>query len=371
MREREMRIHEVYRGLSVSVHPPGLELHYSRMADTLKALEQEGIAEIRKAADLPALDALEQKFFGRKQGLLTMELRTLGTLPEEERKKKGEAVNKVKVALEQALLERKTALEHAKMSGLAKEDTLDTTMDLPPPPRGHLHLIPEFIRQVEEVFGRMGFDVAYGPEVDTEEYNFDLLNFPKNHAARDNQDIFYMERGGTPDNRRLLRGHTSTVQIRYMQQHKPPFRMICPGKVFRKDADATHSPMFHQFEGLMIGKDITLRHLQGVMIAAVKELVSPNLTFRFRTGYFPFTEPSLEMDIQWQGDLTKSREGQWLEVAGCGMTHPQVLRNVGIDPEKWQGFAFGFGVERLLMIKHQIPNIRLFYQGDLRFLRQF
>ena len=183
------------------------------------------------------------------------------------------------------------------------------------------------------------------------------------------QDTFWV--GDKDGEERVLRTHTSPVQIRYAKEHKPPFRMICPGKVYRKDADATHSPMFHQFEGMMIGKDISLKHLKGVMVTAMKELLSPDLDFRFRAGFFPFTEPSLEMDIKWQGDLSKSREGQWLEVAGCGMTHPNVLQNVGIDPDEWQGFAFGFGIERLLMIKHQIPNIRLFYLGDLRFLRQF
>ena len=336
------------------------------MADTLSALQKEASREIAEAKDVEALRTVEQKLFGRKQGVLTMELRNLGSLPENERKSQGEALNLLKAALEQALLERKDAFERKKIDALAAEDHLDITMDLPPPPRGHLHLIPEFINQVEEVFGRMGFDVAYGPEMEEEALNFDLLNIPADHPARDLQDTFWMERPDADGKRLVLRTHTSPVQIRYMQTHQPPFRMICPGKVFRKDADATHSPMFHQFEGLMIGKDVSLRHLKGVMIAAVKELVSEDLTFRFRTGYFPFTEPSMEMDMQWgEGG------GKWLEVAGCGMVHPQVLRNVKIDPEFWQGFAFGFGVERLLMIKHKIPDIRLFYQGDLRFLRQF
>ena len=353
------------------VHDEGQELHCFGMAEPWKMLERGGVEEIRKAPDLAALEKVEQKLFGRKQGLLTAELRKLGTLSTEEKRKQGEKLNTVKEVLERSLSERREVLERGKMDALDAEDALDVTMDLPRPERGHLHLIPEFAAQVEEVFGRMGFDVAYGPEIEEEAYNFDLLNIPPDHPARDVQDTFWMEKPGAGGKPRVLRTHTSPVQIRYMQKHKPPFRMICPGKVYRKDADATHSPMFHQFEGLMIGKDVTLCHLKGVMIAAVQELIAPDVECRFRTGYFPFVEPGLEMDMQWRGEVGESREGKWLEVAGCGMVHPRVLRNVGIDPEEWQGFAFGFGIERLLMIKHHIPNIRLFYQGDLRFLRQF
>lgn len=336
----------------------------------LPSYSQDGLQRIAAAVSSDQLFTLEKEFFGRKSGFLTEEMKSLKNLSPEERRKRGEELNTLKVLLEDALAARRSTLEGAKIGSLETSDPLDLTMDLPEQQGGHLHLIPEFIRNVEEVFGRMGFDVAYGPEIDSEEYNFDRLNFPKEHAARDNQDIFYMEKEGTLQNRMLLRGHTSTVQIRYAENTKPPFRMICPGKVFRKDADATHSPMFHQFEGMVVGKNISLRNLKGVMVQAMKELVSPDLTFRFRTGFFPFTEPSLEMDIQWQGE-SKTKEGKWLEVAGCGMTHPNVLKACGIDPEKWQGFAFGFGVERLVMIKHQIPNIRLFYQGDLRFLKLF
>jgi phenylalanyl-tRNA synthetase alpha chain len=174
-----------------------------------------------------------------------------------------------------------------------------------------------------------------------------------------------------PDNKYLLRGHTSTVQVRTMAAKKAPFRFICPGKVYRKDADATHSPMFHQFEGVMVGKDISLANMKAVMMTAIRELISPKAEFRFRTGYFPFVEPGLEVDMRWQGDEATSREGKWLEICGCGMIHPNVLKNCGVDPEEFQGFAFGFGVERMIMIKHQIPDLRSFYTGDVRFLRQF
>ena len=334
----------------------------------LQALEQDGLKSIDDAKTLDEMSLVEKKFFGRKSGLLSSAMQSLRDLSPDEKKEQGAKLNSVKKKLEDALLNKREAFEHEKMSALSKEDVLDVTMDLPERDRGHLHLIPEFIRKVEEVFGRMGFDTAYGPEIETEEYNFDLLNFLPGHPARDMQDTFVMR--GKGKEKRVLRTHTSPVQIRYAKEHKPPFRMICPGVVYRKDADATHSPMFHQFEGMMIGKDISLGHLKGVMIEAVKELIAPDLEYRFRTGFFPFTEPSMELDIRWRGDK-ETKEGQWLEVAGCGMTHPNVLRNCGIDPDKWQGFAFGFGVERLLMIKHQIPNIRLFYQGDMRFLRQF
>jgi len=355
----------------------------------LKKFQKEGLACISAASTADELLAAEKKYFGRKSGLLTSAMKELKDFSAEEKREKGAELNVIKQSLSEAIKKRQQELEGASFDSLAVDDKLDVTMNLPTEERGHLHLIPEFIRQVEEVFGRMGFDVTYGPEIETEELHFDKLNFPKDHPAREWADIFYMKdpasapadssnsscgatasREGKPGNRHLLRGHTSPGQIRYMQEHKPPFRMICPGKTYRKDADATHSPMFHQFEGLMIGKDISLRHLKGVMVAACKELISPDLDFRFRTGYFPFTEPSMEMDVKWRGE-DKTKEGDWLEVVGCGMVHPNVLTNVGIDPDEWQGFAFGFGVERLVMIKHQIPNIRLFYQGGLEFLRQF
>ena len=322
--------------------------------------------QISSASSLSDLAEIEHELFGRKSGALTVALKELKDLSAEEKKEAAKDLNTWKKKLSTMIEDRRVEL-----GGGGSEDQIDITLELPRKQRGHLHLIPEFIRQVEEVFGRMGFDVAYGPEIEPEEYNFDLLNFPKEHAARDWADVFVIDDDAPADNKNLLRAHTSPVQVRYAQKTKPPFRMICPGKVYRKDADATHSPMFHQFEGMMIGKDVSLGNMKAVMIQAVRELIDPNAEFRFRTGYFPFTEPSLEIDMRWQGDDEDSREGKWLEIAGCGMTHPNVLKNVGIDPTIWQGFAFGFGVERMLMIKHQIPDLRSFYEGDLRFLRQF
>ncbi len=337
------------------------------MSNSLPAPWDSYLQRISSAADAAAIAAIEQEIFGRKAGALTMAMKELGNKTPEERKNLGQQFNTIKVALTSALTERAQALQTSALGNLATTDGLDVTLDLPPRQYGHSHPIHEYIRQAEEVFGRMGFDTASGPELETEEYNFNMLNIPATHPARDNQDTFWV----SALDRTVLRTHTSPVQVRYMLEHKPPFRMICAGKVFRKDEDATHSPMFHQIEGLMIGKDISLANMKGVMETAVRELVDRNVDFRWRTGYFPFVEPGMEMDLRWRGDESKSREGRWLEVVGCGMVHPQVLKNVGIDPEKWQGFAFGFGVERMVMIRHQIPDIRLFFAGDPRFLRQF
>jgi phenylalanyl-tRNA synthetase alpha chain len=325
------------------------------------------LARIESAKTIDELAAIEHEIFGRKEGKLTLAMQALKDVSPDEKKKRGAELNTMKQRVTDAIADRRGALGMQSSSVLGTKDVLDVTLPLPKKETGHLHLIPEFIRKAEEVFGRMGFDTAEGPEIESEEFNFNMLNIPDTHPARDAQDTFWME----GEEKKVLRTHTSPVQVRYMLSHKPPFRMICAGKVFRKDADATHSPMFHQIEGLMIGKDVSLANMKAVMETAVKELVSPDVEFRWRSGYFPFVEPGLEMDLRWRGDETQSREGRWLEVVGCGMVHPHVLKNCKIDPEKWQGFAFGFGVERLIMIRHQIPDIRLFYEGDLRFLRQF
>lgn len=332
---------------------------------------QSFVERIKGAASLQEVDALELEIFSRKHGALTLAMQELGTLSNDEKRERGKEVNAIKITLTEAIEAKKKELSTMRLSDLASKDRLDVTLDLPEKERGHLHVIHEFIEDVKDVFGRMGFDVAEGPEADTEAHNFDLLNFPKGHAARDAQDIFYLDTEGDPENRPLLRGHTSTVQVRYMKEHKPPLRIICPGKVYRKDADATHSPMFHQFEGLMVTEDANLANMKAIMMTAIRQLISDKAEFRFRTGYFPFVEPGLEVDMRWQGDESKSREGRWLEIAGCGMVHPNVLKNCGIDPSKYKGFAFGFGVERMVMIKHQIPDLRGFYEGDMRFLRQF
>jgi len=325
------------------------------------------IGKIAVASDAAELEALRLELFGRKAGVLTVAMKDLGALSPEERKARGQEMNVIKSEIDAAFALREAALASAQMSSLASTDTLDVTLDLPSEDRGHLHPVHEFIRKAEEAFGRMGFDTARGPELETEHYNFNMLNIPDTHPARDAQDTFWV----SSLDRTVLRTHTSPVQIRYMEKKKPPFRMICTGKVYRKDSDATHSPMFHQIEGLMIGKNVSMANMKAVMEQAVRELISPDAEFRWRTGYFPFVEPGLEMDMRWRGDESKSREGRWLEIVGCGMVHPNVLKNVGIDPDEYQGFAFGFGVERMIMIRNQIPDLRSFFQGDMRFLQQF
>ncbi len=323
----------------------------------------EQITACKNAADL---DALELDLLGRKRGVLTDAMKALGELSIEEKKTKGQELNEWKKKIEGAIADKRATFTDAQLSGLADTDKMDVTLRLPKKQQGHLHMIPEFIRKVEEVFGRMGFDVARNKEVESEKENFHMLNFEKDHAAMDMQATFWVK--GEPG--KLLRTHTSPVQIHYMKEHKPPFRAIAPGKVYRKDSDATHSPMFHQFEGLMVGKDISVANLKAVMTEAVHALISPDLELRFRTSYFPFTEPSLELDIRWTTHDTK-KPSRWLEVGGCGAIHPNVLKNVGIDPNVWSGFAFGFGVERLIMIKYGVADLRGFYEGDVRFLEQF
>lgn len=325
---------------------------------------QHRLSEIA-SADATTLDTLELQIFGRKQGELTESLKELGKMSPEDRKIKGQELNVWKDRLTQAIADRRSQIESASLSSIAESDVVDITLELPRrKSEGHLHLIPEFIRQVEEVFGRMGFDIAEGVEIESEEYNFEKLNIPADHPARDMQDTFFID--GKPGY--VLRTHTSGGQLRYMETHKPPLRMICPGRVYRKDSDATHSPMFHQFEGLMVDKDISLANMKAVMTTGFTELIGREVEFRFRTGYFPFVEPGLEVDM-----LAKNADGtdRWLEVVGCGMVHPTVLKNGGIDPTKWKAFAFGFGIERLIMIKHRISDLRSFYEGDLRFLEQF
>jgi phenylalanyl-tRNA synthetase alpha chain len=317
------------------------------------------------------LDAIEQNLFGRKNGTVTLAMKELKSLDGKEKSDAAKKLNEEKTILINAIEDRRKEIIGLKRKTIASEEKIDVTLNLPKKETGHLHPIPEFVAKVEEVFGRMGFDVATGPEIEDEEYNFDLLNFPKEHAARDSQDVFFIKSNAPKDNKRLLRAHTSPVQIRYMRVHKPPFRAIFPGKVYRKDADATHSPMFHQFEGLMIGENISLANMKAVMITAIQELISKNAEFRFRTAHFPFVEPGLEVDMRWQGEDKKSKEGKWMEIVGCGMVHPNVLKNCDIDPKKWQGFAFGFGIERMIMIRNQIPDLRAFFQNDIRFLRQF
>lgn len=320
------------------------------------------LAEIDAASTEAELNAVELKLLGRKQGVLTDALKGLGAMSPDERKAKGAELNEWKKKIEEAIAARRSAFGVTRDAGLAN-DVIDATLPLPALDRGSIHPITQFLREITNVFTSMGFDVAEGTEVESEEYNFDFLNIPATHPARDSQDTFWVK--GMP--KTVLRTHTSPVQIHYMRSHTPPMRMICLGKVYRNDYDATHSPMFHQCEGLMIDRDVSLANMKAVMTDALKELLGGDIEFRFRTGFFPFVEPGLEIDMRLKTDTVD----RWLEVAGCGMVHPSVLTHGGIDPQKFQGFAFGCGVERLLMIKHGISDLRSLYENDLRLLQQF
>lgn len=320
-----------------------------------------------RSADFAALDALELALFGRKSGVLTLAMKNLSSLSPDERREQGKSINDVKEVLIAAIATQRETIDANRSANLRDTDHLDMTLELPAQQYGHLHPVHEFIRSAEEVFGRMGFECFSGPERESEDMNFNMLNIPSDHPARDMQDTFWI----SSKDRTVLRTHTSAGQIHYMLKQKPPLRMISAGKVFRKDSDATHSPMFHQIEGLMVGRDVSLANMKGVMETVIRQLIDPTAEFRWRAGYFPFVEPGLEVDVRWRGDDAASREGKWLEIVGCGMVHPNVLRNVGIEPSEFQGFAFGFGVERMLMIKHRIPDLRLFFGGNVAFLDQF
>jgi len=284
----------------------------------------------------------------------------------------GKASNELKLELEAKIAEKADELQNARFEKLAEEEWIDPTQPGVEAARGTLHPLTQAIREAEKVFTSMGFTVATGPQVEDDFHNFTALNIPADHPARDAQDTLFLDREAG----QLLRTQTSSVQIRWMKNNKPPFRIVAPGRVFRKDNfDASHSPMFHQLEGLVVDKDISLANMKAVMEEAVKQLINPDAKFRFRTSYFPFVEPGLEMDMSCticggDGCSVCKRTG-WIEIVGCGLVHPNVLKNVDIDPEKWSGFAFGFGIDRMVMLRHQIKDLRLLFENDLRFLKQF
>lgn len=330
------------------------------MKEQLQSLRSEALQSIQKASDLQSLDDLEKSLLGKK-GALTALLKGIKDLSVEEKQILGKMTNDLKKEFSVALEERKLALKDSQYDDLGKE-FFDTSLPGKKPRIGRLHPLTKFIQEIEDTFLAMNFDVAEGPEIEDDYHNFTALNIPEDHPARDMQDTLWAK-----DIPYLLRTHTSPVQVRYMEAHEPPIRIICPGRVFRKDdVDATHSPMFHQFEGLVVGPNITMSHLKGILTIALQRLIDPDIELRFRTSFFPFVEPGMEVDVR----SSLHRSG-WLELLGCGMVHPNVLRSAGYDPEKVQGFAFGTGIERLLMIKHKITDIRLFYENDPRFLEQF
>lgn len=341
------------------------------MLTKLTALEAEALALVAATKTVAELREVEIALLGRK-GRLTEILRGLKDLPPAEKGAVGKAANDTKVSIETAIATRTAAFENERFAKLAETEWIDPTAPGVEIKRGTLHPITQFLRETERVFTGLGFTIASGPLVEDDFHNFTGLNIPADHPARDGHDTLFLEQFPNL----LMRTQTSTVQIRFGETHTPPFRIIAPGKVFRKDDfDASHSPAFHQLEGLVVGPDITLSNMKAVIETAIRELVNPDATFRFRSSYFPFVEPGLEVDMSCRvcgGNGCPACKGTgWVEIAGCGMVHPNVLKNINIDPTKFAGFAFGFGVDRVVMMRHKISDIRLLYGNDLRFLKQF
>jgi phenylalanyl-tRNA synthetase alpha chain len=298
-----------------------------------------------------------------------MALKTLGKLPPEERREAGARINSAKDRIEAALTERRAAIAGAALEARLAEESLDVTLPGRRRGGGGIHPVMRTWRRIEEIFGSIGFDVGDGPEIETDWYNFTALNNPLNHPARSMQDTFYVEDKDSTGLNLLLRTHTSPMQVRYARSHQPPIKVIVPGRTYRVDSDATHSPMFHQVEGLWIDENISFADLKGVYTDFLRRFFeSDDLQVRFRPSYFPFTEPSAEIDMAFQSGPLK---GRWLEISGAGQVHPDVVRNYGLDPERYIGFAFGSGLERLTMLRYGISDLRLFFEGDLRFLAQF
>ncbi len=334
----------------------------------VNAIVERALAEFRGAADPASLENAKARYLG-KSGELTALLRTLGALAPEERKAAGARINEAKARVEQALEARRGELSGARLQARLAEEAIDVTLPGRGRGRGGIHPIIRTWQRVEQIFGSIGVDVADGPEIETDWYNFTALNNPENHPARSMQDTFYVDLKDAEGLPLLLRTHTSPMQVRYARMHKPPIKVIAPGRTYRVDSDATHSPMFHQVEGLWIDEGISFADLKGVYTDFLRRFFeSDALEVRFRPSYFPFTEPSAEIDLQFASGPHK---GRWLELSGAGQVHPQVVRNFGLDAERYIGFAFGSGLERLTMLRYGIDDLRLFFDGDLRFLRQF
>ncbi len=355
--------------------------------DNLDQIVSEAQAAFAAISDPDALEQVKARFLG-KSGQITELLKALGKLPPEEKKTAGAAINFAKTAVESALNERREAIRKAALNARLAEEALDVTLPGRAEARGGLHPVTRTLERIESLFASIGFEVADGPEIEEDFHNFTALNTPEDHPARSMHDTFYLQNpDGSLADKVLLRTHTSPIQARYMQAHvakytsrvlpdgrgqlekMPEIRIIAPGRVYRVDSDATHSPMFHQVEGLWVGENVSFADLKGVIADFLKSFFETDeLTVRFRPSFFPFTEPSAEIDVAFMSGALK---GRWLEIAGCGMVHPNVLKIAGIDPEKYTGFAFGFGPDRLTMLRYGVNDLRLFFEGDLRFLRQF
>ena len=347
------------------------------MKQQLEHIKQQAIAALSEAATPAALEELRVRFLGKK-GEVTAVLKMMGSLSAEERPVMGQLANSVRAEIEQMLEERKTAINAAVLDAKLKEEALDVTIPGQEVNMGHQHPMNQVLDQIKEIFVGLGYQVVDGPEVELASYNFTRLNIEEGHPSRDRSDTFYFN----DDDSVLLRTQTSPMQIRYMENHKPPLCMLAPGRVFRKDeADATHSPMFHQIEGLVVDEHITMGDLKGALVAIMKKIYGEDSVMRFRPHHFPFTEPSCEMDMQCHkchgtgevdGQTCSTCHGEgWIELLGAGMVHPEVLKGCGIDPEKYSGFAFGMGLERMAMGRLRINDLRLIFDNDVRFLNQF
>ncbi|MCC7428156.1 MAG: phenylalanine--tRNA ligase subunit alpha [Alphaproteobacteria bacterium] len=348
------------------------------MTDDLNRLRQDTEQALAAAADMAGLEAVRVAVLGRN-GRLTALLKGLGAVPAEQRKERGGALNLLKDEVAALIEARKAVLESHALDARLKAERVDVTLPARPSPEGLIHPISRTIEELVQIFGAQGFSVAEGPDIEDDWKNFTALNIPEDHPARQEHDTFYLPRrlpgGPQQGTRMVLRTHTSPVQIRAMLGSKPPLRVICPGRTYRSDHDATHSPMFHQVEGLVIDRDITMAHLKGCLVDFLRAYFGvEDLPVRFRPSFFPFTEPSAEVDIgcsRKDGQLVIGAGQDWLEILGCGMVHPRVLAAGGIDPNEWQGFAFGMGLERITMLKYGLPDLRPFFESDIRWLRHY
>ncbi|MVB10649.1 Phenylalanine--tRNA ligase alpha subunit [Caprobacter fermentans] len=339
------------------------------MKEQLELLRKKAETELKQAQDRQSLESLRIKYLGKK-GELTAILKQMKNLSEQERPVIGQFANELRTLIEKELTDRAKELHEAETALRLKAEEIDITLPGRRHKLGHPHPLNLELNEIKEIFIGMGFDIVSGPEVEFDYYNFEALNIPKDHPARDTQDTFYIN-----DNI-VLRTQTSPVQVRTMEKQKPPIRIISPGRVYRSDAvDATHSPLFHQIEGLVVDQGITFANLKGTLETLIRRMYGENSVVRFRPHHFPFTEPSAEVDVQCfhcHGEGCRLCKGEgWIEILGCGMVHPKVLSNCGIDPEEYSGFAFGMGLERLVMRKYKVDDMRLFFENDVRFLNQF
>jgi phenylalanyl-tRNA synthetase alpha chain len=354
---------------------PGHHGYRSLAMSDIAQLEQTLLSDIAAAADEAALEAVRVAALGRN-GTITALLKTLGGMTPDERKVQGPAINGLKDRVTDAIAARREALKGAALEARLATETLDVTLPLRETPSeiGRVHPISQVVDELTAIFAHMGFAIAEGPDIETDDYNFTKLNFPEGHPAREMHDTFYFN-PKADGSRLLLRTHTSPVQIRTMLKQPPPIRVICPGRTYRSDSDQTHTPMFHQVEGLVIDKSAHLGHLKWILEEFCKAFFEVDqVKMRFRPSFFPFTEPSLEVDIQCKRDKGEVRFGEgedWMEILGCGMVHPNVLRNCGLDPDEYQGFAWGLGIDRIAMLKYGMPDLRPFFEADVRWLSHY